>query len=546
MTELALDAWCPVCTRQIIPKRYQVPVTPATPAPPPSSPTSPELPQVALKRGKHGTIRPRGGLLQGTGRVKPNGTIKRSPKDQQQQPTKKATSNQPSKPSAPVPQRTLIDQGPLPLYCSDECRLADLQLNSGAPLDYHPDRYSSPPLPPVPHNSYSDISSSETESNSSISTLLSESATERPQYAPSRAIAAVNRLYGAGFCPCPPPPPLLRTDTSSSEESSNDYESGIMMAARRVGEALLPQPQPKRAAWSTPSAALSTAYALGANSRQETIPGWTDGSNKWREHVYSFTAPPRSDRTHVDDVSKAYKSFVATPHRSRGVTSTLGESSINESRSTSSLPPHARSTPEVDKLYSKFSESLSRRSESRINMAAQHALPSSPTGSTRSLPTSNTAPTRVREVPILKPGAEGKLLVPNVKMRRTSSNMSNYETSSSSSWSSYPPTVAGSNRKRSPLSRQNSDMSTDISDLDADDTIRPSSLPTTQRTQEVRSWSYSDILTYPIMQLPQKERRMVRRLVDGKECVEEVVVDVYPERKRLFNFPPKSEVFPRH
>lgn len=66
-----------------------------------------------------------------------------------------------------------------------------------------------------------------------------------------------------------------------------------------------------------------------------------------------------------------------------------------------------------------------------------------------------------------------------------------------------------------------------------------------RRCLVVRSWSYSDLLTYPIMQLPpRKEKRMERRVVGGAEVEVEVEVEVHPERKRLFLFPGKS-AFPK-
>lgn len=43
------------------------------------------------------------------------------------------------------------------------------------------------------------------------------------------------------------------------------------------------------------------------------------------------------------------------------------------------------------------------------------------------------------------------------------------------------------------------------------------------------------------MQLPpQKEKRMEKRVVDGKLVEVEVEVEIVPERKRLFLFPGKS------
>lgn len=391
------------------------------------------------------------------------------------------------KPTQPIRTRTVIDQGPIPLYCSDECKLADLQSSFGhIGIDYNPERHASPSLPPVPHNSFSDLSAPEESDDSS------SSKSQVAQPPASAAYAALASIYD--LPPCPPPPPLLRTDTTSSNESYNDYSSGVMMAARRIQAALCPPPpQQKRASWSTPSAALSTTYALGANSRHQqrsandVIPGWTDGSNAWRASVYSFTAPPKANNSPFADQEareaseRAYGGFVATPLRSRGVYSTMGESS--SSTSTSSYTATAvRSNSESDDLYSKFEASLSRRSESRASMAAQHALSTSP-GSIRSLPatygsssslSSYPQHSRRREVPLLKPGAEGKLLVPNVTMRRTPS-----ASSCSESFSGAP------RMRRSPLSRQGSEVSVEESIAEDEDvTMRPQSMPTTKQRPE--------------------------------------------------------------
>jgi len=79
-------AWCPACERLIPPRDYIVQV----PVMPPSAPPSPSRKV------------PRGGLVNGTGRhskyVKPL-----------------------------MKQRLVIDNGPIPLYCSDACHIADIK-----------------------------------------------------------------------------------------------------------------------------------------------------------------------------------------------------------------------------------------------------------------------------------------------------------------------------------------------------------------------------------------------------------------------------------
>ena len=468
--------------------------------------------QARLTRTKNGTIRARGGLVHGTGRVRANGTIKRSPKEAQT-PVRKASAPTPSNattPTGPVRHRTVIDQTPVPLYCSDECRLADLQSSSGLDINFNPEQHISPPLSAVPTGSRADISPNE-ESDSSVGSSLgsdsssvpsamshngpsspaasSSSLTEsqQPSYPIPKAYAALASIY-PDLPACPPPPPLLRTDTSSSSESDRwdtNYESGIIMAARRINEALATKPETKkRPSWSTPSAMLSTAYALKATAGRETIPGWTDGSDKWRASVYSFASPSNSsgeDKNEEERLMRAYtyKGYVSTPLRSSGVYSTMGEQSTpcasapayhhNNNASSShhnAGPQMARARSEAEELYNKFDLSFTRRSESRTSLA-HHQLSTSPTGSTRSLPaTSSSYTQRRKEVPILKKGAEGKLLVPDVKMRRVDSVGAGAGGSGSvGSWSSscagsvYGGVPSSGRRVQSPLSRQGSEAS---------------------------------------------------------------------------------------
>ena len=85
-------AWCPACDKQILPKRYLVTIPPA-PVP---------LPLPHRK----------GGLVSGTGRAK-------ALRAQQQAAAALAAAQPPR-------QRLVIDKGPMPLYCSDACHLADI------------------------------------------------------------------------------------------------------------------------------------------------------------------------------------------------------------------------------------------------------------------------------------------------------------------------------------------------------------------------------------------------------------------------------------
>ncbi|KIK16018.1 hypothetical protein PISMIDRAFT_25179 [Pisolithus microcarpus 441] len=101
------EAWCPVCDRQIMPKRYTVPV---------QQPPKEDPPRTKAAKVKGG------GLAHGTGRIRPaiNRSDSTASKNRSSPPSQQPLP-QPSK-SAPQPKlRTVIDQGPIPLYCSDDC-----------------------------------------------------------------------------------------------------------------------------------------------------------------------------------------------------------------------------------------------------------------------------------------------------------------------------------------------------------------------------------------------------------------------------------------
>jgi len=185
-----------------------------------------------------------------------------------------------------------------------------------------------------------------------------------------------------------------------------------------------------------------------------------------------------------------------------------------------------------DDLSSKFALAFSRRSDSRTSLSG-----SAPQA--QSFPSS----IRRREQNILKPGAEGKLLVPDVKLKASSA--SSYHSNDGASVSSWR---SGSARSymRSPLSRHGSEVSvesgSDSTDALPDDNELPCSLPTAKRpTVEVRSWSYDNMTTYPVMPMPsRKEIRYERRTIDGVTTVVETEVEVQPQMKRLFLFPGKE------
>ena len=432
-----------------------------------------------------GTIRQKGGggLVRGTGRVKPNGAIKRS------DPKREACSIAPpavtQAPSAAAKHRTVIDQNPTPLYCSDECRLADLNsIHGGLSLDYNPDRdpRGSPPLPPVPHNSFSTIPYMADESDSSSPSTSPDSqgstpfSAEAPAMDPS--IAALARIYD--FPPLPPRPAILDEDLREpAVEFDNDYQSGVMMAARRIKETLCS---------SSDSMKTVRPSAHAPKKDRRSIPGWTDGSDSWRSSVYSLASPntpvSSASPTTQDERPAAYGSFIASPHRSIGVYSTIGDSNTPMASvppaESSRLTAAARANTSGD-LHSKYALAFSRRSDSRSSLSG-----SAPQA--QSFPT----PARRREQSILKPGAEGKLLVPDVKLKGSSaSSFYSNDGASVSSWRSS----STRSYMRSPLSRQGSEVGVESGSDSMDalpDHQQPCSLPTTRRpTVESELGSFS-------------------------------------------------------
>lgn len=448
------------------------------------------MPPARLPRNKTGTIRARGGggLVHGTGRVKPNGALKRDTTIKE--PKKRATETTPLEPSlvrptGPVRHRTVIDQSPVPLYCSDECRLKDLQHSQGAiDINYNPDRCVSPTIPPAPHNSLSDVSESDSGSGASFesrSSLHSSSPIDSPSARFPTGYAALRRLY-PDLPPAPPPAPVMRRDTNNSDVAVvDDYTSGVMMSARRI-KAQLEQGPPKKDIYGSPE-----------RVERKPIAGWTDGSHAWRASVYNLTTPTEPGKPADEErIKDAYKGFVASSHRARsGVYSTLSPTMPTFETASASVPVQASGAPTMgtrshsaaEGLYNKY-PMFARRSESRTSLMGSSvpALSTSPTGSTRSLPLSTSS--RRKEYSLVKPGAEGRLLVPDVKMTRIPSNLT-VSSSASSSLSSCVGYAGyyGAGRKRSPLSRQNSDASMESADSreEADETLRSS--PVARRPQ---------------------------------------------------------------
>lgn len=421
--------------------------------------------------------------MHGTGHVKPNGALKRT--DFSRDSAKPSPS--PVAPTAatavvaavatPHPQRmrTVIDQTPVPLFCSDKCCLADLQSTHGAlDIKYNPNHCASPILPPVPPNSFSAASGPEDTDSSSGASIkscalallpidaiaFSSAATSDAPMTPatssvaptppptgdkyaSSAYAVLQAIY-TDLPPCPPPPPLLPEPVAPKKTCPrNDYQSGVMITAQRIKAALCSNPPKPSALCPNPVCPVPLP-----------IPGWTDGSHAWCASVYSLASPNEVPLPGEEgQLPRAYRGFVASPDRARYVTAMLSADAADlptrvRLAAAAPLKQTPRAQSETAALYSKFHATLLRKHESRAS--PQYAAAASPASSTRSV-----LPTR-REIPLVKPGAEGMLLVPDVKMRRASSMVSVDAVRSPLSYASLGGPGANSRQKRSPLSRQGS------------------------------------------------------------------------------------------
>ncbi|KAG2028664.1 hypothetical protein BDR03DRAFT_1019502 [Suillus americanus] len=309
------------------------------------------------------------------------------------------------------------------------------------PLNYHPDR-SSPPLPRVPHHSLIWVFPLTHHWSLSLAAWLH----------------------------------LLPSTSSSSPEYRNDYQGGITMASKHIQE-ILCQPRAKP----------SSFYSRPPQPRNP-VPGQTDGGSEWRQSVYGGYST-RSDNASGGS-EKAQTSFAATSRRRVRWTSALSQSNSSSALAaqcpTFSLPPRSGQSYS-EELYTKYSLPLSRRSESRMSLFPHSASSSGQSPLLSSTSTSSSC-RHHHEVPLLKRGAEGRLLVPDVVLTRNNSSM--------------------------------------VLHLD------------------LHHKSYDNIKTYPVMMPPaKKEKHIEHRMVDGEVEEVEVEVEVVQPLKRLFLFPGKDTTF---
>ncbi|KAM5530156.1 hypothetical protein V8D89_016175 [Ganoderma adspersum] len=131
----------------------------------------------------------------------------------------------------------------------------------------------------------------------------------------ANAYLHLSAMYG--FAPLPPPPPFTPKVMASAEKPPPPFDSDIILVAHHIKAALCNKTT--KLFWGNP-------IPSDPSEDNKPIPGWTDGSNAWRASVYSFAPPQDLTCTDPDYAAiHAYGSYVASPHHSHGVHSTLGE-----------------------------------------------------------------------------------------------------------------------------------------------------------------------------------------------------------------------------
>ncbi|TDL16619.1 hypothetical protein BD410DRAFT_616776 [Rickenella mellea] len=613
MDEHLDTSWCPVCERLILPKRYTVPVAPVAPPVPPqpiraSSPAPSALRASQTTRGKNGTIKARpnahgGGLLHGTGRVRPGGGLRRDNTVKlNKSPSKVAQLlPEPQLPPAPVKTRTVIDQSQTPLYCSEECRSQDHHLDmSELPMDYyhHEDRPfsphpaflnpasrspppASPTLPPVPPNSWSARLSDAEQSDSSSATSTSYGTSSHGQPSPTDEPPRprVERQDSWDFSSHPIPPPIppmplhphrpqaavdpLRHCKPKVEKENGGYNGGIMMAARRLASLLHP---PRESTELSPPS-IPSIFGFGAapkpkvdvTSKKQKRNSAPAAPFDWQALVYNYGTPSGerpsfgspSRESNVVKEEPAPPPRRPSPSRAQSVAELYAKYPLRTSlsRPTPSRSNSLASLPTTSTSYdTSYASTTQARSLERENIR-------SPTFSTGSEPSERR---RRRHEPrsLLPPGAEGKLLVPDVKLKRFSASSPTQPPPRPLSTASFAESASAysgtSSRSRISLSRNQSEASIARSQLGSvreeesdastarhrrrrdrrsmistEECNGPSSFPERRRLgMESRTWSYDNVAmpTYPVMPaIPVRQIRHAKVFVADGEDVSLVI-----------------------
>jgi hypothetical protein len=348
MSHLSIDtAWCPVCDRAILPKRIQVPV---------------HDPQTVRKhfRQQHG-----------------RGSRKNIPPSSEE----------------PARMRTIISQEPAPYYCSEECRLRELQseleaLHLSPATPFHHQLASEDldePFPlRVPHNTPCDSRSPPSPALAPSSGTDSDDSAD--SYSPSQVLRNL--------------PPLRRKPSKKATDPKcgPEFTGGAMMAARRIQAAF----------------ATASEVCLPSSVRRPTdIPGWTDNNDRtsWRAAVYAGSK--------IDPSNGKYTSIDASDYTGGSFSAQAARRIAGEQEPPKRVvPPAGQSAPQfsVRPPQSQFKPAF-RRTESSLHISSSPKNISVPT------------PPEESVHPLLSHSSlRGKLLIPH--LRTPSSTPSRSESAS--------------------------------------------------------------------------------------------------------------------
>lgn len=405
MDEHLDTSWCPVCDKLILPRRYAV----AIEAPPPVL-APPPLTRQPSGRGKAGgnanahlkalARNHGGGLLHGTGRIRPGGGLKRNASTSNMVPT--LQQQQQPAPAIPIAarERIVIDQGQTPLYCSDECRKADLELaniplSRSAPMDFpvlqhHLARPSaqvaSPPLPanptlqPVSSNPFRDTS------NLRAGLHLSLSEVENSD-------SSMNGYPTSDTSQTSPETEEQKTLTDRKQVLqgvSVQLQKLVMSDGDDQTTAASSERSPPKSSVQSPISPTSPAAKARARSAIE---------------LYAKYPLFSKSRSTSRSASRQNLNLTAAPTVSGSYTDAYAISSTSPSSITQMSPEQVASLPQ-----SPVSPSMQDIPTGFENLAKLYAG--------RKLSTRHTEPRS-----ILAKGAEGKLLVPNVKLKPLGSDI---------------------------------------------------------------------------------------------------------------------------
>ncbi|KAF5315488.1 hypothetical protein D9619_007220 [Psilocybe cf. subviscida] len=410
--------WCPNCEHAILPKRktitVTVPVTTKGSQPPPPPPSSPRSRKAAANQRK-------GGLVNGTGRLRPNGTI-RTPSPAQPLPATREK------------KKLVIDHSPLPLYCSEECRIADIELRRRT-APFNPESDDPEDAPPkvksrrgegVEHIPSDPESAGDSDSSLDQLPILWD--WQKP--APPPPLPSVNKLFA--FMPSVNIDHIPEPATTTPKYiPSPQYNGGNIMTGRLLNS-IAPDPiKPRQYRWDP------------LPERHAPVKGWNDGSEAWRDALYGNGCVSGMDTDPYGRTAKEHQRVTGgirpVPIRPDPAGKFISGSLLTDAAIKERLedPTNLRFT--TNQMLGRMNDALSQRASSRSNMyapgphrttsAASVASATSDAGSV----TSNSPPSPTvmrRERSLLSPGAEGKLLVPNVKLSVRSSSASCLSSSS--------------------------------------------------------------------------------------------------------------------